>query len=145
MKGCIISILGMSIISQISYLVALTVTNVSISEEINCDKNQIFFIKSDPKDDIDSGSIRSDIGDDTNQDSNEGGEFNGQLTESLSSFNFDDKRLSSIERCILCPMLAFYRFINLLYVVVYFYFTPFLVLLLVEALKYKNPRLNDCG
>ena len=135
----------MSIISQISYLVALTVTNVSISEEINCDKNQIFFIKSDPKDDIESGSIPSDIGDDTNQDSNEGGEFNGQLTESLSSFNFDDKRLSSIERCILCPMLAFYRFINLLYVVVYFYFTPFLVLLLVEALKYKNPRLNDCG
>jgi hypothetical protein len=144
-KWCIISILGMSIISQISYLVALTVTNVSISEEINCDKNQIFFITSDPKDDIDSGSIRLDIGDDMNQDSNEGGEFNGQLTESLLSFNFDDKRLSSIERCILCPMLAFYRFINLLYVVVYFYFTPFLVLLLVEALKYKNPKLNDCG
>ena len=33
-KWCIIAIFGMSIVSQISYFMAMTVTNVSISKEI---------------------------------------------------------------------------------------------------------------
>lgn len=66
------------------------------------------------------------------------------MTGDLANFKFSDEaKLTFTDRAVLYPMLVFYRLMKLLYVVVYFYFAPFLVILLVEALKYKNPILVE--
>jgi hypothetical protein len=104
--------MGMSIVANIDNLMALTVTNVSIGAEMA--HNPIYFNKQQ----------RS---------------WKGDLQE-LEDWKAD-KNMGIIDWIGGLSLMIFHRVFKTFFIVAYFYFCPFLVLLLLDWLKCRSPKI----
>ena len=109
---CLIFFMGMSIVANIDNLMALTVTNMNISSEIS--NNPIYFNKSQ----------RS---------------WKGDLQE-LEDWKAD-KNMGVVDWIFGLALMIFHRTFKTFFIVAYFYFCPFLVLLLLDWLRCRNPKI----
>ena len=122
---CLITYTGMSIVSQIGKFMALTVTSSDISEEMFAEENHLF---------------RHD------EYSEQKNEFlNTQLQNDLDLVKrwWGNNEVSKFEFVFGILMIIIFRILKTIYVVAYFYFCPFLIMLLIELLKYKNPIILE--
>lgn len=109
---CLVSFLGMSLVATIDDIMAKTISGVNIGDEIS--SNPIKYPRG-------KKSVYGDI---------------EEVKEWLSDPNYPAFRF-----ILGFLMLVLNRIMTLTYIVVYFYFCPFLVILMLDYLKMKQPEI----
>ena len=111
-QQCLVAFLGMSIVANIDNIMANTITGVNLQEEIN--KEPIMYKRG-------KKSIYGDI---------------DEVKEWL-----EDKNITIFRFVASFIMIVVNRLLTLTYIVCYFYFCPFLVILMLDYLKQKQPEI----